>query len=86
MKNVRFYVEGERKPHRDDDGNVIAVFANAYSYGRYDALVSVYDWPDSPVAGTTVDLWHLARHCTRISERRARELHPALFERLDKSQ
>lgn len=85
MKNVRFYLEGDDyggKPRRHDDGNVIAVLTDTYLYGRYDALASVYDWHDSAVAGTTVDLWH----CTRISERRARELHPALFERLDNSQ
>lgn len=75
MKGVRFYDER--------DGNVIAVSTGERCPdGAYEAIGAVYFHPDSPVASTFVSPDHL-RTCKRISETVAREIHPALFQRLD---
>jgi hypothetical protein len=39
--------------------------------------------PNSPVAGTSIDVSILRERCKRISEAKARQIHPLLFERLD---
>ena len=51
----------------------------------YEAIAAVFDWPNSPVAGTGVACDYLRHKCKRISEAKARIIHPALFERLDQS-
>jgi hypothetical protein len=49
----------------------------------YEAIAGLFDRPNSPVAGTGVARDHLHQKCKRISEAKARTIHPALFERLD---
>jgi hypothetical protein len=45
--------------------------------------MAIFDWPNSPVAGTGVSLDYLRQKCKRISEAQARTIHPVLFEWLD---
>lgn len=87
MKHVRFYLEHETardKRNRKHNGNVIAVVpANRCPDGAMEALGAVFFYPDSPVASTAASREYLSTKCRRIPERMAREIHPALFERLD---
>jgi hypothetical protein len=80
MNNVRFYEELENKGKVTErgTGNALALFPQTM-----ECLTSVYDYPNSPVASTSTVRAYLRGNCKRISENRAREIHPALFERLD---
>jgi hypothetical protein len=49
----------------------------------WEALAGLFDQPNSPVAGTGVALDYLRQKCRRISQIKARAIHPALFQRLD---
>jgi len=51
----------------------------------YEAIAAVFALHNSRVAGTGVALDYLRQKCRRISEAKARKIHPALFERLDQS-
>lgn len=51
----------------------------------YEGLGSVYSEPNSPVASTSVAVDHLNGYCKRVPEAKARKIHPALFEYLDKA-
>jgi len=44
---------------------------------------SVFDEPDSPVCGSQTTLAYLTKNCKRISEARARKIHPKMFEYLE---
>lgn len=95
MKGVRFYQEFANKSRTKPTGNVIAAFAGQitgaagngifFSGGVacYEALAGLYDSPNSPVASTAVAVDVLREKCKRIPEAKARQIHPALFERLD---
>jgi hypothetical protein len=48
-----------------------------------ECVSAVFDRPNSPVASGGVALSYLWGKCRRISEARAREIHPALFEYLE---
>lgn len=97
MRGVKFYLEypnskEKRKATRKDlgnhSGNVIAILENGtYISGGQavkDGIAAVYDWPDSPPASTGVSLEYLRERAKRISEKTAREIHPQLFEWLDR--
>jgi hypothetical protein len=91
MKGIRFYEEFQDS-HKDiSDGNVVAVLLDTgmlragYDdpwYG-YDCLAATFYHANSDVSGTTVCVDYLRNFCKRISEKRAREIHPRLFARLD---
>lgn len=88
MTGIRFSAEFQDKSKRQPGGNVVAVLAlnGAYwSSGKlcYEAIAALFEQPDSPVAGTGVALDYLRQRCRRVSEARARAIHPALFKRLD---
>ena len=90
MKGIRFYLEFRDKSKRWPGGTVVAALVLNGSYwssGRvcYEAIGALFDRPNSPVAGTGVALDYLRQKCKRISEAKARIIHPALFERLDQS-
>jgi hypothetical protein len=51
----------------------------------YEAIAGLFDRPNSPVAGTGVALDYLRQKCMRISEAKARSIHPVLFDRLNQS-
>lgn len=93
MKGVRFYEELENKNRKDEtsQGNVIAIFTDtgrvdAREWGvfyAYDCLSATFFHPNSDVSSGSVSTDYLAEKCRRISEARARAIHPRLFERLD---
>jgi hypothetical protein len=88
MNGIRFYLEFTDKSKRRSGGNVVAalVLNGIYwSTGRacYEAIAALFDRPNAPVAGTGVALDYLRERCKRISEAKARSIHPLLFQRLD---
>ena len=88
MNGIRFYLEYQDKSKRQPGGTVVAALVlngTYWSSGRccYEAVAALFDWPNSPVAGTGVARDYLRLRCKRISESNARSIHPALFERLD---
>lgn len=48
-----------------------------------EVISAIFFSPNSPVCGGGADLGYIHDQCKRISERKAREIHPALFEYLD---
>jgi hypothetical protein len=90
MNGIRFYLEFTDKPKHEPGGTVVAALVLNGSYWSsgticYEAIAAVFDWPNSPVAGTGVAADYLRWECKRISRAKARTIHPALFERLDQS-
>lgn len=85
MKGIRFYEEFANKRRGVSAGNVVAIYTeDAYMHQpTLWGLASVYAHPNSVVAGTGVGRDWLRGNCKRVSERQARIIHPALFERLD---
>jgi hypothetical protein len=88
MNGTRFYLEFKDKSKRQSGGTVVAALVLNGSYwssGKlcYEALAALFERANSPVAGTGVALDYLRQKCKRISEAKARIIHPALFERLD---
>jgi hypothetical protein len=98
MKYVRFYLEYGSKANKRKgihEGNVLALIdtmgdgfrpqrnsGSESGYG-YECIAAVLFHPNSPVAGTSIDVSILRERCKRISEAKARQIHPLLFERLD---
>jgi hypothetical protein len=85
-----FYEEFSDTSKRSSAGTIVAALVcNGlyWSSGRvcYEAVAGLFDQPNSPVAGTGVACNYLRQKCKRISEAKARTIHPALFERLDQS-
>ena len=88
MNGIRFYQEFTNKSKRQPAGTVVAALVcngRFWSTGKvcYEALGGLFDHPNSVVCGGAVSLDYLHDKCKRISEGRARDIHPALFERLD---
>jgi hypothetical protein len=88
MKRVRFYHEVEPKhplKKRKSLGRVVAVFVDLQNplTGDYDCLAGLLAQPDSVVCGDTVSMDYLRQYTVRISEAKARAIHPRLFARLD---
>jgi hypothetical protein len=91
MSGICFYQEfRDQSKHRSVGTIIAALVCNGlyWSSGSvcYEAIAGVFDQPNSPVAGTGVACDYLRRKCKRISEAKARTIHPALFERLDQPQ
>lgn len=96
MKGVRFYLEYKDAKHKRQgvhEGNVIAVldvmgdgfraqYMGDLQY-THECLGAIFFYPNSPVAGTQCHIGVLRERCKRISEAKARQIHPRLFERLD---
>jgi hypothetical protein len=90
MSGICFYLEFSDKSRRRSAGTIVAALVCNGLYWSsgticYEAIAAVFDWPNSPVAGTGVAFDYLRQKCRRISEAKARAIHPALFERLDQS-
>ena len=88
MNGIRFYLEFKDNSKRKPAGNVVAalVLNGAYWSSQklcYEAIAALFEEPNAPVAGTGVALDYLRERCKRVSEARARAIHPALFQRLD---
>jgi len=87
MNGIRFYHEFTNKSKRQSARTVVgALVCNGqfWSTGKvcYEALAGLFDHPNSVVCGTAVALDYLHDKCKRVSEAKARIIHPALFERL----
>ena len=88
MNGICFYQEFSDRSNRRSAGIIIAALVcsgHYWSIGKvcYEAIAGLFDRPNSPVAGTGVACDYLRQKCRRISEAKARTIHPALFERLD---
>lgn len=88
MNGIRFYLEFTDPSKRQSGGTVVAALVLNGTYRShgvlcYEALAALFDRPNAPVAGTGVALAYLRLKCKRISEAKARGLHPVLFTRLD---
>jgi hypothetical protein len=88
MKDFRFYLEfegAEAKRKGNHSGNVFArdlTITPHPSAGGYD-IAEGYGadthQPNAPVAWTSASVEYLRTNCKRISEAKAREIHPKLF-------
>lgn len=90
MSGICFYQEFSDGSKRGSSGtSIAALVCNGiyWSSGKvcYEAIAGLFDRPNSPVAGTGVASDYLYQKCKRVSEAKARIIHPALFERLDPS-
>lgn len=96
MKGVRFYEDFTDKRNKrkgESQGNVIAVFPEntwlrcdeGVLYRMFDGIGAVYFYPNSPVGGCNVSQGYLWESCKRVSEAKARQVHPSLFAVLDQA-
>lgn len=91
MKGYRFYEEYDssyKKRKRISSGNVLALdipVAGWFDGRRYvmSCTAAVFSHPNSGIAGTAVSRDVLRLNYRRITEKRAREIHPAMFDFLD---
>lgn len=89
MEGYRFYEEfwGLLSQNRST-GNVVAVDTNTYQAGEYNAFYEGYiskteTLSNGDVGAAIIYKDFLQAHCKRISEKRAREIHPKMFEYLE---
>ena len=96
MKGIRFYAEYDSpKAKRDNDPspeNCIAIFVNNkgqaeafYSgkYACYECACGLLDQANSPVCSSSIPIHILSKYYKRISEAKARKIHPLLFRYLE---
>jgi hypothetical protein len=88
MKGVRFYEEFVNKHKTVSAGNVVAVlFANGFQRGSaypfYDGICAPLFGSNASPSSASVSVAYLRSYCKRVSEKRAREIHPRLFVMLD---
>ena len=95
MKGYRFYEELENKGRKGERsaGNVVALILEQDERGHWwpiymptfavECICGLFAEPNSPVCGGQTARSYLWDKCRRVSEKRAREIHPALFEYLD---
>lgn len=91
MKGYRFYEEfdsGYKKRKRQSSGNVLALDIDGHGRPFYtgrgmECTAALLSEPNSPICGTQVSRKVLAKNYRRITEKRAREIHPAMFAFLD---
>ena len=96
MKGYRFYLEfpsakAKRQSGKENaghSGNCLALATDPeFTYVSNgivtEGLTAVFFTPNSPVNWGGVSWDYLQGKCKRVSEATAREIHPALFQRLD---
>ncbi|HEX5438713.1 MAG TPA: hypothetical protein VFW98_16295 [Gemmatimonadaceae bacterium] len=90
MRGFRFFEEYTNATKAQSAGNVIAVQTSDDPFVKegeicVHALCAYPDdcAPNSPVLARLCSAEYLGRHCERITEARARAVHPKLFEYLD---
>jgi len=94
MKGVQFHLEFANTYKRrkgEHSGTVVAIFTDPNSKWwdtrvnemMVSAIGAVYDYPNSPVAGTTASMGYIRTRTKRISEAKAREIHPLLIRYLE---
>jgi hypothetical protein len=96
MKDVTFYLEysslkekskGTRKNLGNHSGNCLAVHGAWFKSNQVyckETVAGLPGIPNSVCCGSSTSNEYLTEHCKRISEKQAREIHPNLFEYLDK--
>jgi hypothetical protein len=90
MRGFRFFEEYTNGTREQSAGNVIAIHLTGDSFVKegeicFTALCAYPDdcQPNSPVLARLCSAEYLGRQCRRVSEARARLVHPKLFEYLD---
>ena len=94
MKGYRFYEELENKNRKGEisKGTVLALPLDEDGIPLYfcscsgmcvEVISSVFAEPNSPVCGSAADDDYIYYETKRVSEKRAREIHPALFAYLE---
>jgi hypothetical protein len=94
MKGYRFYEELNNKNRKAEESKGIVVAVLLTGNGRkqrplrvdtnsVECIAGVFDSPNSPVCHTSAGDSYLWEECRRISEEKARQIHPALFTYLD---
>lgn len=86
MKDFRFYEEFRNKRRGESAGTVVAVWLPSCRYGEWEGFVSVFEHPNCATinyCGGSYD--YLRQNCKRISEERARQIHPNLFNRIEEA-
>jgi len=94
VKGWRFYEEFQTEKRKVSTGNVIALDVVHEPFPALDVLTqgvqfqhscisSVYFQPNSPVSSSGVSIYYRRHYCKRISEAKARTIHPKLFEYLE---
>lgn len=90
MKGFRFYIEYPSKTEKrkattkklgNHSGNCIAVFIGQYipQSTCIEAVASLYEYPNSPVITTSVDVNYLREKCKRVPVSVIKNIHPVLF-------
>jgi hypothetical protein len=101
MKGYRFYAEYSDKTEKnktrlegEHDGNVVAIMLDKdgrpISHMRehgivYECIAAVHHHKNSGVAGTFVGREYKQNKLKRISEEKAREIHPRLFKWIEEA-
>jgi len=90
MKGVRFYEQFQNKRKGVSAGQCVALMLDDHGRpvhnddGRtLSAVAGVFEHADSPPASTSVSFEFLRTKCKRVTEARARKIHPRLFTMLD---
>ena len=91
MDGYHFFEEFRDEAQRESAGNVIAVNMADGSFVQeggicYRAVCPADDHrgPNSPVTMALFNVEYLGARCKQVDERRARDVHPALFEYLER--
>jgi hypothetical protein len=90
MTGIRFYEVFNDTTKREPAGKAIAVFPYLWRDGSggqgrlYYSVIGLAHRPNPPVLTTTVAESYLRSKCRRVSESRARRIHPNLFRYLEK--
>ena len=89
MKGIRFYEElnNKNKAGETSQGNVLArLIGNDWATDNgamCEVISALFLHPNSVVCGGGASLDYIWNNCRRISEAKAREIHPLLFIYLD---
>jgi len=87
MKDTRFYEEFTNTSKMVSRQTVVAIAPSTIHISQgdvlYEATGSIFNRPNSPVCGTSVDQKYLTMLCKRVSEKKARKIHPNMFKYLD---
>ncbi|MCK4668143.1 hypothetical protein KAU33_15430 [Candidatus Dependentiae bacterium] len=94
MKNIRFYQEfSDEKKRTVPTGNVIGVstdnrgmpsyFISGSGKAEVECASAIFSEPNSECIGEAVSREYLQENTKRISEAKARKIHPNLFKYLD---
>ncbi len=90
MRGLRFFEEYTDAARARSAGTVVAIDMTGRSFVQeggvcYDALSAAADGPspNGPVLQRWCNAEYLGSRCRRVSEARARAIHPRLFEYLD---